>query len=45
MSTTKLDTSGAFQSITVQTQSTQLSLPAHTAAHRARMMVQPRLGK
>lgn len=29
MSTTKLDTSGAFQPITVQTSATQLSLPAH----------------
>ena len=30
MSTTKLDTSGVFQPITVQSQSTQLSLPAHS---------------
>lgn len=30
MSTSQLDISGAFQPITVQTSSTQLSLPAHT---------------
>ena len=30
MSTTKLDTSGAFQPVTVQTPSTHLSLPAHS---------------
>ena len=29
MSTSKLDTSGAFQPVTVQTQSTHLSLPAN----------------
>ena len=30
MSTSQLDTSGAFQPITVQTASTQISLPAHS---------------
>ena len=30
MSTSQLDTSGVFQPITVQTSSTQLSLPAHS---------------